>query len=66
MGVLKQEDKATGELQSSTIEFKKEVVQAPEEDEGPSFYQSAQMALNQNLSYPSQQQYRMQPAYQAS
>ena len=38
VGVLKQADKATGELQSSTIEFKKEVVQAPQEEEEPSFY----------------------------
>ena len=38
VGVLKQENKATGELQSSTIEFKKEVVQVEEEPEEPSFY----------------------------
>ena len=64
VGVLKQADKATGELQSSTIEFKKEVVQAPqEEEEEPSFYQAALMAQNQNLSYPVQPQNRQQFSY---
>ena len=38
VGVLKQENKATGELQSSTIEFKKEAVQVQEEEDEPSFY----------------------------
>ena len=38
VGVLKQENKATGELQSSTIEFKKEAIQVQEEEDEPSFY----------------------------